>query len=98
MSQGGMTLVGEAGPELLNLPKGSQVLPNGDVRKLRNASNGGRNGAPVFNFQTTVHANDAVVASQIRNDIAASQITATNNAVNLMQQNMVSQQRGAVRR
>ncbi len=98
MSQGGMTLVGEAGPELLNLPKGTQVLPNGDVRKLRNASNGGRNGAPVFNFQTTVHANDAVVASQIRNDIAASQITATNNAVNLMQQNMVSQQRGAVRR
>lgn len=98
MSQGGMTLVGESGPELLNLPKGTQVLPNGDVRKLRNATSGGRNGAPVFNFQTTVHANDTVLASQIRNDIAASQITATNNAVNLMQQNMVSQQRGAVRR
>lgn len=98
MSQGGMTLVGESGPELLNLPKGTQVLPNGDVRKLRNGTSGGRNGAPVFNFQTTVHANDTVLASQIRNDIAASQITATNNAVNLMQQNMVSQQRGAVRR
>lgn len=31
-SPGGMTLVGERGPELVNLPKGAQVFPN-DVTK-----------------------------------------------------------------
>jgi hypothetical protein len=31
-ARGGMALVGERGPELVNLPRGSQVIPNSDLR------------------------------------------------------------------
>jgi len=37
---GGMALVGERGPELVNLPRGSQVIPN---HKMRGGSGGGIN-------------------------------------------------------
>jgi phage-related minor tail protein len=37
---GGMALVGERGPELVNLPRGSQVIPN---HKMRGGSSGGIN-------------------------------------------------------
>ena len=67
-SPGGMTLVGESGPEIVNMPKGSQVLPNGDVRKLRVPQNSASK-SPVFNFSTTVHASGAVMADEIRRDI-----------------------------
>lgn len=46
---GGLSLIGENGPELLNIPRGSQVIPN-DV--LRNGGGGGG---------TTVHAGSTVV-------------------------------------
>jgi hypothetical protein len=36
---GGMTLVGEQGPELVNLPRGAQVIPN-DVIKAGGAAGG----------------------------------------------------------
>lgn len=97
-SQGGPTWVGESGAELVNLPKGSQVMPNGDVRKLRQQNQTASRSAPVFNFQTTVHANDSVVYGQIRDDIAAANYTAVQNARQLVAQDMADQQRGAVRR
>ena len=97
-SQGGPTWVGEAGAELVNLPKGTQVMPNSDVRKLRQQNQGMSRSAPVFNFQTTVHANDSVVYGQIRDDIAAANYTAVQNARQLVAQDMMDQQRGAVRR
>jgi hypothetical protein len=34
--RGGLSLVGERGPELVNLPKGSQVIPNDVLRSLSN--------------------------------------------------------------
>lgn len=33
-SPGGLSLVGEDGPEILNLPQGSQVVPNGKTKAL----------------------------------------------------------------
>lgn len=35
---GGMALVGEQGPELVNLPRGSQVIPNQDIGNVSGAS------------------------------------------------------------
>jgi phage-related protein len=35
--QGGMALVGEEGPELVNLPRGSQVIPNDRTNSMLNA-------------------------------------------------------------
>lgn len=46
---GGLSIVGENGPELLNIPRGSQVVPN-DM--LRNGSDGAG---------MTVHAGSTVV-------------------------------------
>ncbi|MBU4197690.1 MAG: hypothetical protein KJ911_13190 [Alphaproteobacteria bacterium] len=73
-------------------------MPNGDVRKLRQQNQTASRSAPVFNFQTTVHANDSVVYGQIRDDIAAANYTAVQNARQLVAQDMADQQRGAVRR
>jgi hypothetical protein len=36
---GGMALVGERGPELINLPRGSQVIPNDVLRRKGNVTN-----------------------------------------------------------
>ena len=33
---GGLAIVGEKGPELLNLPRGSQVIPNGQTQQMLN--------------------------------------------------------------
>jgi len=38
---GGITLVGEFGPELVNLPKGSQVTPNSKTMSMLNQMNSG---------------------------------------------------------
>ncbi|WP_288016452.1 hypothetical protein [Microcystis phage Mae-JY04] len=49
---GGLAVVGENGPELLNLPRGSQVIPNDRLMNMgspRVASVGMAGGAPVIN-------------------------------------------------
>ena len=37
IAAGGWTLVGERGPELVNMPRGSQVYPNGQTRQMLRA-------------------------------------------------------------
>ena len=55
---GGMALVGEQGPELVNLPRGSQVIPNDAIG---NAGGGGSVSAPVvFNVDNRGASVDAV--------------------------------------
>lgn len=39
ISRGGMALVGEAGPELVDLPSGARVIPNGQSMQMLNAQN-----------------------------------------------------------
>jgi hypothetical protein len=48
VSAGGLTLVGERGPELVNLPGGSNVIPNSSLRNV--SIGGGAGGQPVFVF------------------------------------------------
>lgn len=50
---GGWALVGEQGPELVNLPRGAQVRTNDETMDMLSGG-GGRGGAPVihFNFST----------------------------------------------
>jgi hypothetical protein len=43
--RGGLSVVGEKGPELVNLPRGAQVIPN-DI--LRRAGQRGRSGSPLI--------------------------------------------------
>ena len=79
-SPGGLTMVGEAGPELVNMPRGSQVLPNGDVRKLavKQGSAGPRQN--IYNFSTTVNADGAVMRDDIRNEIYQAHLLAVQEA------------------
>ena len=62
VSKGGMTLVGEEGPELVNLSKGSRVFSNADSKKM--LSNGSSN--TVNNFNITINAKDTSKAEMRR--------------------------------
>ena len=70
VSDGGMAVVGEKGPELVSLPKGSRVHSNSDSKKMVGSSS-----SVVNNFNITVNAKDLSdaelrrVAKQLGNDI-----------------------------
>lgn len=49
---GGIALVGERGPELVNLPRGSEVIPNNRLRAEMNERSGG--GGPTVTIQQMV--------------------------------------------
>ena len=68
---GGTALVGEMGPELVNLPRGSQVIPNNTLKGLAGMNPSGAGG--VNNISLTVHvdAKDAVLTDQVRGWVAA---------------------------
>jgi hypothetical protein len=46
--QGGLTMVGERGPELLNVSKGSSIINNGNTKSLLGALGGGNGGSVEF--------------------------------------------------
>jgi TP901 family phage tail tape measure protein len=51
--EGGMTWVGEAGPELINLPKGAQVIPNNKTQNYTGGGNGGSgDSVQITNYNT----------------------------------------------
>ncbi len=53
---GGLAVVGEKGPELVNLPRGSQVIPNGELRGMGGTTQIHR---PTFVFPGVRNARDA---------------------------------------
>ena len=60
VSAGGLTVVGEKGPELLNLPKNSRVHSNAESRRMVKGS------STVNNFNITVNARDSSKAEMRR--------------------------------
>lgn len=60
VSKGGMTVVGERGPELVNLSKGSRVFSNSESRKMMSSS------GTVNNFNITINAKDTSKAEMRR--------------------------------
>jgi hypothetical protein len=61
-SKGGMAVVGEEGPELVNLPKGARVFSNSDSKAMV----GGKTQNVVNNFNITVNAKDTSQAEMKR--------------------------------
>ena len=59
VSKGGMTVVGERGPELVNLSKGSRVFSNSESRKMVSSGT-------VNNFNITINAKDTSKAEMRR--------------------------------
>lgn len=62
---GGLSLVGEAGPELVAMPRGAQVAPNNLLKKMLEPPKGGSNKTTVNNYYT-VNANNSLVNSELQ--------------------------------
>jgi tape measure domain-containing protein len=92
-SPGGLTLLNEGGPELVNLPRGSQVLPSGDVRNLLSVPRSAGSRAPVFHFTTNVQATGAVMVAEIEKKIETANYGAVQAARALVAQDMAEQGR-----
>jgi hypothetical protein len=85
---GGLSLIGENGPELVGMPRGAQVVPN---NLLRNAFTAPSNGGPsnsVTNITTNVHANDAVLTSTVKGWIQEANVGAVTASNKVTQQNI----------
>jgi len=67
VAKGGMTVVGERGPELVNLPKGSRVHSNSDSKKMVAASSGGNTINITINARDTSDAELRRIADKIGN-------------------------------
>ena len=71
--KGGVSIVGEKGPELLNLPRGSNVITNENTNKLAGAMAGGESGGSI-NYERLASA----VAGAVK---SAMQATATDKPI-----------------
>lgn len=96
---GGLSLVGEKGPELVSMPRGSQVVPN---NLLRNAFANGMGGGTSNNttvINNTINAQDAVLTDQVKQWINEGNVQAVSMAQKLTaRQSMQRQQNSLVRR
>ena len=62
-SPGGLTLVGEEGPELVNMPRGAHVTPAGETARLMSGGGGsGVGGGGVTNIYTAANPNAVIAA------------------------------------
>lgn len=77
---GGLSMVGENGPELLNLPRGAGVINNGTLRSALATGTGSRAQAPVYNLTTVVNADDSVMTATIQHWIASGMVQAVGAA------------------
>ena len=68
--RGNMTLVGEAGPELVQLPTGSRVRTNPDTRRLMNGQGGG-SGVAVLDVRSSGRPEDDFLVEWIRRAVTA---------------------------
>lgn len=67
--RGGLTLVGEKGPELINAPRGSEIVPNNLLSRAlaKPQQTRSSNGGMIVN--NTINANDAVLTDWVSNEI-----------------------------
>lgn len=62
---GGMSLVGENGPEIVSMARGSRVTPAAETRRMLSGSSNSRGGHTII-----INANDAVLAETVRGWVA----------------------------
>ncbi len=85
---GGLSLVGENGPELVGMPRGSQVVPNNLLRNAFTAPSNGGGSNTSTNIYTTVNANDAVLTSTVKGWIQEANVGAVTASNKVTQQNI----------
>ncbi len=91
---GGLSMVGEKGPELVYMPRGAQVVPNNLLSgAMRSGAMAGSTGSGTnISFATTVHAEDAVLTSWVREQITQSQVQSVAMAQKLTSRNNAARQ------
>lgn len=95
---GGLSMVGEDGPEMVYMPKGSQVVPNNILKNAFTSPTGSAGGNSVTNINTTVNANDAVLTSWVKDQITQANVGAITIANKTTQQSIARQNRNNLRR
>lgn len=97
---GGLTMVGEKGPELAYLPGGTKIMPNNvlNAAMAQTPSLTGSGAAPVVNISTTVNANDAVLTSWVKSQIDQGNVRAVQAAQKLTMDNIAHRNRNALGR
>lgn len=66
---GGLSIVGEAGPELVAMPRGAQVAPNNLLKKALQTPTGSGNRTVVNNYAPVIHADGAVMAGWVKEEV-----------------------------
>ncbi|MYL98405.1 tape measure protein [Novosphingobium sp. FGD1] len=97
--RGGLTMVGEKGPELLSLPGGSQIAPHNLLSSAMQQSTRAMGAAPSpINFNTTVNAQDAVLTSAVKGWIQESQVQSVQAAQKLTTREQTKRNRNTLYR
>lgn len=95
--RGGLTMVGEAGPELMALPGGAQIAPNNLLRHALNAPTKATSSGLSLTVVTNVDANNALVRSDLDRQIAKSHIDAVQMARQMVKEDQNSRARNRLR-
>ncbi len=92
---GGLSWVGEDGPELVGMPRGSQVVPNNLLKNAFTAPTNGGSQNATNNITTIVNANDAVLTSTVKGWIREANVGAITASNKVTTQSMADQQRNS---
>jgi phage-related tail protein len=89
---GGLSIVGEKGPELTYLPRGSQVLPNNLLKNFTAPSSGG-GGKSTVNINNNINAADAVLTGWVKEQVYEGSMQAVQQSNRVVNRGL--QKRGA---
>jgi tape measure domain-containing protein len=96
--RGGLSLVGEAGPELVYMPKGAQVLPNNLLRNAVSTPRGAASGGVSVFINTHVNASDAVLSQTVKQWIFEANTQAVQQAQRMTMKTMQRGQQNSLLR
>lgn len=97
--RGGLSVVGEKGPELMYLPSGAQIAPNNLLSSaLRQSAQPVAASGGGMIFSTTVNATDAVLTSTVKGWISESQVQAVQAAEKMTNRSQTKRNRNALLR
>lgn len=90
---GGLTMVGENGPELVALPRATQIMPNNLLRRAAQPIAGTSAPQQAVNVFTTVNANDAVLKDWVQKEVAQANVKAVSAAKDITMRHITKSNR-----
>lgn len=93
---GGLTVVGEDGPELMAPARGSQIVPNRLLRQAFSGSAGVAGGTSTTNITNNINATDAVLTDWVRTEVNKGTLQAIAVSQKTTARNMQQKQQNAL--